>query len=177
MTVIPLLAYSRLGMSESQLGLTFTGMAVLNLVAVPAAGILADRYGRKAAIVPSTALAGIAHFLIGMSPDLTLFLLSAGLIGVATGIGGPAPAAYAADVSPPGARGLTMGLFRTFSDLALVAGPVLLGWVAEISDYSWALYLDAAIVLAGSILFGLFAQETLRRSQPAGTALQDAREH
>ncbi len=168
MTIMPLLAYERLGMTESQLGLTFTGMAILNLVMVPVAGILADRYGRKVAIVPSTLLAGLAHVLIALSPNTVLFLLSAGLIGIATGIGGPAPAAYVADIAPPGSRGLTMGLFRTFSDLAMVGGPVALGWIAEISDYAWALYADAAVVLAGAVLFALFARETLRR--PAAQA-------
>ncbi|MCL4370357.1 MAG: MFS transporter [Chloroflexi bacterium] len=172
MTILPLLAYNRLGMSESQVGLTFTGMALLNLMAVPVAGLLADRYGRKAAIVPGTLLAGVAHIIIGFSPNLTVFMPAASLEGIATGIGGPAPAAYVADIAPPNARGLTMGLFRTFSDLAMVAGPVFLGWVAELTDYSWALTLDASVMLSSSILFALFARETLvkalvARKQPA----------
>jgi MFS transporter, DHA1 family, multidrug resistance protein len=172
MTVMPLLAHRDMDLSEAQLGLVFTGMALLNLVAVPLAGSLCDRYGRKAAIVPSTIMAGIGHIMMGISPSigpqassgLWLFLASAGVIGIATGIGGPSPAAYAADIAPEGGRGLTLGLFRTFSDLAMVAGPVFLGWVAEVSSFAWALYFDAGIVLAGAVLFGLFAAETLQRS-------------
>jgi MFS family permease len=170
MTIMPLLGHQQMNLSEAQLGLLFTGMAILNLVTVPLAGILSDKYGRKAAIVPSAAIAGAGHILMGLSPGLGeqdlqkagLFLASAGIIGVATGIGGPSPAAYAADIAPESGRGLTMGLFRTFSDLAMVAGPVFLGWVAQVSDFSWALYIDGGIVLVSALAFGLFATETMR---------------
>jgi MFS transporter, DHA1 family, multidrug resistance protein len=184
MTVMPLLGHDGMGLSEAQLGLVFTGMALLNLVAVPFAGMFADKYGRKAAIVPSTAVAGIAQILIGLSPHIAfasphgmwLFLFGASLNGLGTGIGGPSPAAYAADIAPPGGRGFTMGLFRTFSDLAMVTGPVVLGWIAQVTDFSWALYADATIVLASSLAFGIFARETLRKqpdkrqNEPPGTA-------
>lgn len=169
MTIIPLLAHDRLGMSEAEVGLTFTGMALLNLMAVPVAGILADRYGRKAAIVPSTILAGIAHIVIGISSSLMMFAPAAAIEGIGTGIGGPAPAAYAADIAPPQARGLTLGLFRTFSDLAMVTGPVFLGWVAEMTDYTWALSLDASVMLTSSLLFLVLARETLAKPVPAAT--------
>jgi MFS transporter, DHA1 family, multidrug resistance protein len=175
LTIMPLLGHEQMQFSEAQLGLVFTLMAVLNLVTVPIAGILADRYRRKAAIVPSTLVAAIAHVLMGLSPlagagqplGIAIFLFSAGLIGVGTGIGGPTPATYAADVAPEGGRGVTLGLFRSFGDLAMVTGPVFLGWVAQMTDYSWALYFDAAFVLCSSLAFALFARETLTKQSRA----------
>jgi MFS transporter, DHA1 family, multidrug resistance protein len=175
LTIMPLLGHTQMNLSEAQLGLVFTAMAVLNLVTVPIAGIIADRFGRKAAIVPSTIVAAFAHVLMALSPSLgsgepvgiAVFYFSAALIGLGTGIGGPTPATYAADVSPEGSRGLTLGLFRSSGDLAMVIGPVVLGWIAQMTSYSGALYFDAAYVLAGSLAFALLAQETLVRERVA----------
>ena len=62
-----------------------------------------------------------------------------------------------------------MGLFRTYSDIGFVAGPLLLGWIADATgSFSWALWLNAALLAACALLFSLFARETVeRRPGPA----------
>ena len=54
-----------LGLSSSQIGLATSILAVGEIAAVFSAGWAADRYGRRAVLVPSLALAGTATFLIG----------------------------------------------------------------------------------------------------------------
>ena len=51
-TIVPLLADARLGMSPAVLGGVFTASSVINLLLITPAAFAADRFGRKAVIVP-----------------------------------------------------------------------------------------------------------------------------
>jgi len=168
-SILPLLAVSRLGLTESQLGLALTLAAGINLVMVYPAGWLLDRYGRKSVIVPSTIVSALALYTFTNCASWPGFLTSAALLGLGTGIAGPAPAAYVADIAPAGGTGIAMGLYRTVSDAGFVAGPVLLGWLADLggNDYSLSLLVNGGLLLASGFLFGLLARETRAASSPA----------
>ncbi len=175
-TVIALMGSERLGLSTGALGGIFAMMALLNLMAIGPSGAWADRFGRKRVIVPSLCIMVVALGLFAMTGGLWLFLVAAVLQGIGTGLGGPAPAAYAADVIPSEARGVGMGLFRTYSDIGFVAGPLLLGWIVDATgSFGWALWLNAALLAACALLFGLFARETVpRRPEPASPPTTEA---
>ena len=162
-TVLPLLGYNQLGLSEGQLGFSFTLIALFNFATISASGLLCDRYGRKAVIVPASILSGVALFLFTLSRTYGFFLFSGAVLGVATGLAGPAPAAYVADIATPGRYGLTMGLYRTFGDVGVSVGPVLLGWIVDHFGYNQALLVNAAIFIVAGGLFGLVAKETAGR--------------
>lgn len=162
-TILPLLGYNTLGLSEAQLGMTFTLISLFNFGTINASGILCDRFGRKAVIVPSSIVSGIALVLFTLSRSYTAFLLSGAVLGIGTGLAGPAPAAYVADIATPGSYGLTMGLYRTFGDVGVSVGPVLLGWIADRLGYGNALWVNAAMFLVSGAAFGLLARETVRR--------------
>jgi len=125
------------------------------------AGSLSERLGRKVTIVPSVLLVSLTILLFTLSRDYTAFLGTAVLLGLATGIAGASPAAYVADLAPAGYRGGTIGLYRTFGDVGFVIGPILLGWVADLSSYATALRLNAALLFVSGLLFLLFARETV----------------
>ncbi len=122
-----------------------------------------DKLGRKAVIVPSALVTGVALVLFAVSGNVWVFIMAAVIHGFGTGILGPAPAAYAADIAPPGMRGVTMGLYRTFGDAGFVIGPVMLGGLADLAGFGWALTFDAMVLVSFALLFALFARETLRR--------------
>ncbi len=163
MTLLPLLGHNELGMSESEIGLAFTVVALVNFLSLYGAGVLSDRFGRKSVIVPSGLITALSVGLFLYTGSVTIFFLNAVLLGIGTGLGGPAPAAYAADIAPPGAMGPAMGLYRTLSDLGLVAGPVLLGWMVGFSGYGLAFGTNALLVLLTTVAFGLWARETTGR--------------
>lgn len=163
LTLVPLLGENRLGMSPGALGGVFAMMMVLNLAVLVPAGTMIDKLGRKALIVPSALITGVALVLFAVSGEVWMFVLAAVIHGIGTGILGPAPAAYAADLAPPGMRGVTMGLYRTFGDGGFVIGPVLLGSLADLTGFGWALAFDALLLVSIALLFALFAKESLRR--------------
>ena len=166
-TIVPLLADSRLDMSTGMLGAVFTGMSLVNLVLIGPAAIAADRFGRRAVIVPSGIATVIGLLIFAGANSLALFLLGALVLSVASAMAGPAPAAYVADIAPAQARGLAMSLYRSAGDVGFVIGPPLLGVIADRSSFGWALGVNAALVAAATVLFLLLARETMRPRQRA----------
>ena len=171
LTLLPLVG-DGLGMSPGILGLVFAMMTVLQLIVLAPGGTMIDKLGRKAVIVPSALVTGVALVLFALSGNVWVFIMAAVIHGFGTGILGAAPAAYAADIAPPGMRGVTMGLYRTFGDAGFVIGPVALGGLADLTGFGVALTFDAIVLVSFALLFGIFARETLRR--PAVPRPQDA---
>lgn len=165
-TIMPLLASARLGFSAGALGALFTAMSVVNMLLIAPASFIADRYGRKAAIVPSGLVVAGSLLLLGMSSTTLVFVVASMILAVGTSIAGPAPAAYAADIAPPHLRGLGMGMYRSSGDIGFMIGPPLLGLVADATSYGWALAVNAALMGATALLF-LAARETVQRHTSA----------
>lgn len=159
MTLLPLFGHNVLGLSESTIGGVFTLIAAVNFATLYLAGALSDRFGRKAVIVPSGLLTALSIGLYALVGNSAAFVLNGLLLGIGTGLGGPAPAAYATDIAPPGAIGPAMGLYRTISDIGLVLGPVLLGWIVDASGFAPAFLVNAVLMAASTVAFALWARE------------------
>ncbi|MDZ4247309.1 MAG: MFS transporter, partial [Dehalococcoidia bacterium] len=164
-TILPLYGHSKLGMTEGQLGLDMTLIAITTLVTVFMVGWLSDKVGRKVVIVPGVIGLAVSLTLFGLSKSIWMFMAAAVVMGLSRGIGGSIPAAYAADIAPPGQFGITLGLFRTFGDVGFFLGPILMGWLADTSNsLSVPLFATTGFLIAGAILFGLFARETVQKN-------------
>ncbi len=159
-TIIPLLGAERLNMSESTIGLVLTVAAVFNVITLPIAGWGIDRFGRKPVIIPSLLVSAVSLLLFAIAPGAGMFYFAAAVMGIGTGIAGPAPAAYVADLAKGENYGATLGLFRTISDFGFVVGPVLLGWLADRSGFSFSLYVNFVLLLVAALVFALVAKET-----------------
>ncbi|MBI3965691.1 MAG: MFS transporter [Chloroflexi bacterium] len=169
--VVPLLAQMRLGLSPGEIGLPFTVASLLNLATVPVSGILVDRFGRRPVILPSQLLAGASFLIFAVAGSYPAFMAAAIVWGVAGGIGGAAPAAYAADLAPPGANGITMGTYRTLADVGYVVGPILLGLIADLTGPVSALYFTLALFLVVVVLFYFLAPETHPKRAGSGVGV------
>ena len=165
MTLLPLLGHNEIGLSETAIGLVFTVIALVNFATLYVAGSLSDRFGRKVVIVPSGILTAAAVGLYVYAGTGATFLAVSILLGIGTGLGGPAPAAYVADIVPAGMVGPAMGLYRTISDLGLVLGPVLLGAIVDAWGYDPAFGVNAALMLLSTLLFAAAARETTGKNR------------
>jgi MFS family permease len=159
-TIVPVLATVKLAMRPGQIGTGFTLVSLFNLGMVYLAGVMADRYGRKPVIIPSNVLSMVSMAALALAPTPGWFIASLALWGIAGGVGGAAPAAYAADMAPPGMNAVTMSAFRMVSESGYIVGPILLGWIADHSRAEAALYATAAIFAVSCTLFAFFAPET-----------------
>ena len=106
--VVPVLARDRLLLGTDRIGFGLALSSVVGLVLACPAGVLVDRYGRKAVIVPATVAAGLSMIVFLAAPSYAWFLAACVVWSVAVGISGPAPAAYAADMAPSGMNAAAM---------------------------------------------------------------------
>ncbi|MGH8914346.1 MAG: MFS transporter, partial [Acidimicrobiia bacterium] len=156
-TLLPLQAVDSFGLSVDQIGLLLGGMAMMSLVLLPLASSVADRWGRAEVIVPSLGLTAVSLAVIGLATGTGAFIFGSLLLGFSSAIAGPAPSAYAAEVSPEDDRGLAMGAFRTAGDLGLLMGPPLLGLVADGAGYQWAFGSNALMVAVATLVMAVVA--------------------
>lgn len=163
--VVPVLARDRLALGADRIGFGLALASVVGLVLAYPAGILVDRYGRKSVIVPATAAAGLAMLVFLGATSYGGFLTGCVAWSVAVGVSGAAPAAYAADVAPPGMNAAAMSSYRMLSDLGYVVGPIALGVLTDVLGADAALATGAALMLLAAGLFAWCAPETYRASR------------
>lgn len=165
-SLVPEIAKTQLGLSESQIGLGLSLVSLGGLIVAYPAGVLVDHFGRKSVIVPSTILGAGAMVLFTLAPNFVWYLVSCTCWAFAAGVAGSAPPAYAVDVAPAGMNAAAMGAFRMLGDAGYVIGPALLGWSADLFGNSVALYGTGALLLVSGVAFGRFAPETRQRLRP-----------
>jgi len=160
--VIPVLARDRLGLSADRIGVGLALASLVGLVLIYPSGVLVDRFGRKLLIVPATLMSAASMLLFLQAPSYGWFLTACVVWSLATGVSGAAPAAYAADVAPPGMNAAAMSAFRMLSDAGYVLGPIVLGLITDLFGADVALATAAVLLAAAAILFARFAPESHR---------------
>ncbi len=101
-----------------------------------AAGVAADRLGRRRVLMWSYALAGVANLAIVLIPSAAVYLAGNILAGVAYGVVLTATYAFVKAVAPRGSLGKALGLWGmysiVFATIASLAGGLLAG-----VDWHW----------------------------------------
>lgn len=154
------------GMAESQIGVALTLVFLANVAVMYAAGAAVDRYGPKAVMVPSWLLVAAGLSVLAQAQSYTGLLIAVALYGVGSGIGNSAPAVQIADAVDESRRGLAFGIFRTFSDLGQVIGPLVMGLLAATAGLVWGVWLNVVVVLAAAAAYALLGPPSARRCRP-----------
>ena len=160
-SVMPLFGRDK-GFEPDALGLWISITHFPQFFTTLASGYLSDRFGRKTPIIPAITLLtlGIGTFI--WADNLWQLLLSGVLLGMGEGLGSPAGTVFFADIAPPGMEGVTIGLLRTFGGVGTIVGALALGAIADWAGFSWALWVDAAILAASALGLMVFVRETYR---------------
>jgi MFS family permease len=138
----------------SPVWLLFTAYAVALIVARLLFGHLPDRLGgaRVALVSVLIEVAGLALIWLAASPVFAG--IGAALTGIGYSLVYPALGVEAVRRAPPESRGLVMGLYTAFLDVALGFGTPALGIVAGWSGLG-SVFLVSVIVASGSFLIAL----------------------
>ena len=161
-SLIPILGSERLALSADQIGLGLGLISIVGLLLAYPSGALADRFGRKAVIVPANVLSGVSFVLFLLAPSYVWFLVASLAWATATGFGGAAPGAYAADRAPAGMNAIAMSSYRMLSDVGYVVGPLMLGVAADLAGMNAALWGTSVLMVVIALLFARYAPETHR---------------
>ena len=161
--IIPLIGSVGLGLSVAEIGFGLFIGSIAGLMAAYPGGMVADRFGRKAVIVPASIATAGTMVLFALAGGYPAYMTACICWGIATSIGGSAPAAYAADNAPPGMNATTLSTFRMVGDLGYVVGPIMLGAIAEATSAATSLEIGGAMMAATALVFAFGAPETLKR--------------
>jgi MFS family permease len=131
-TLVPLFAANNLGMDSSSIGLVLTIGGITTALTITPMGSISDRIGRKIPLALCLVLTAGITLLIPFSTDLFTLSIAVAIYGGVIGLQGPS-AAYVTDVSPQDKLEISMGLYRMISDFGFVVGPLLLGFLADIT--------------------------------------------
>lgn len=155
-TIGAVFAREQLDLSRGQIGLAISLLAVGEIVALWVSGRAADRYGRRAVLLPSLVLLAASTAMIGQisGPAWQYYGL---MIAVGVGIAASAAAAggLLADALPRGGSGTAVGVNQMAGDLGYLISPTAIGFVAESSDSFAGAYSLAAVPAAVVFLYSL----------------------
>lgn len=125
--------------SDSSAGLLVAASSLPGIAVAPIIGILADRLGRRAVLVPCLAVFGIAGVLTAIAPTFELMLLArflmgfggAGLVNLAIVLIG--------DNFEGSSRTHWIGINAGILTAALAIFPLIGGLIAEVGGWRWSL--------------------------------------
>jgi MFS transporter, DHA1 family, multidrug resistance protein len=151
-TLVPLFGQSGLHMSTVGIGAVLAAAVATELVLLYPAGIWADRFGRKALVIPALGWFSVVVAIAGFSPSPILFGLVLALMGIGSGSVAVVPSAMLSDVAPEGRSGTAVGVFRFFGDIGFVFGPLVAGVSTSAFGFKAAFALMAAPLVLSLVL-------------------------
>ena len=153
LTFLPIYIKETLGYSSFVLGIYLSLLYVMGMISQPVMGLVSDRIGRKAVLVPSLTAIGLLYVAI---------VFAQGGIQLGFVIGALGLFFYAIltifhsavlDVTPEGVQASTFGVFTLFSYPFSLGSPIFAGYlVTEFGIKSAFLYAAATMVLATASL-------------------------
>lgn len=170
----------QLGLSMTEAGILYVGVAVVAAGAQIIGGMLVDRIGRKpvllfgvyGGILPAVLMGLAGDFFANTVGPVRMLILSVlvVLFGLTYGLYAPASGAMVADLVGSEKRTKAYGLLRVVQNIGIAIGPAIGGFIATRSYL--VLFLCSGF---GSLVYGLittfFIRETLP-SQPASKLLK-----
>lgn len=144
-----------------------TSYLVSNAVIIPLSGWLSDVIGRKRYYMISVALFAISSLCCGLSPNLTVLVISRIFQGVGGGGLAPSEQSMLADSFPPEKRGQAFAAYGIVVVCGPVLGPTLGGLITDNLSWHWIFLINVPIGIVSLILVHLFVcePEVLKRER------------
>ncbi len=132
-TLVPLFSGNNLGLDEFEIGIILSMVAIATAIAILPIGIISDKIGRRIPMQLSLFILAIITFWIPFATNIIYLLLLMLIYGAFFGTSGLI-AAYVTDIAPPNKLEIYMGVYRTIGDIGFVSGPLLTGFIVDITS-------------------------------------------
>ena len=119
-------------------------MLVMTIV-TPISGKLADMFGRKRFYVLGLAIFMLGSVLSGLAPSFALLVAARAVQGAGMGILMPLSQTILGDIIPPRQRGKYAGYMGALMGASQVAGPLIGGFVTDVSTWRWLFYINLPV--------------------------------
>jgi len=134
-------------------GLTVSAVTLGALFGALAAGTLADRFGRRTAILVAGVLFALGALVCGLAPTTSIIIAGRLILGLAVGLAAVAAPMYIAEAAPARIRGMLVSLYQ----LAITLG-ILLAYIvnhALARSEAWRWMLGLAVIPGIALIFGI----------------------
>jgi DHA1 family multidrug resistance protein-like MFS transporter len=155
------------GFSEVQIGLLLAIAGGSALVSTMPAGIITDRYGRKRTLLFGLFVTALAVFTMTLGVTFTIAALAVVTFGLSEAFAWGTMQVYAMDLAPEDRRGSFLGVWGFFQNLGQIAGPLLIGTIADSLGFNIAFAVVSGMLVVGATMVFLFGEETSTRSVPS----------
>jgi SP family galactose:H+ symporter-like MFS transporter len=132
-----------------------------------AGGELADRLGRKRAVLIAGVMFTLGSLVQAFAPDIPVLVCGRLIVGLGVGIAAVAAPLYAAELAPAALRGRFISAYQLAITIGIFFAYLVDGWLSKSDAWRWMLGAAAA---PGLLLFtvALFAPESPRWLMKAG---------
>ncbi|MCW2780326.1 MAG: transporter [Marmoricola sp.] len=150
--VIPLWG-EHVGLSPSTIGVIFGISAAADLLVSYPAGVLSDRWDRRAAAVPCLALLGLGQIGLLTTSTLIGVTIASLVMGIGNGFGSGIVMTLGTDLAPERGRAQFLAVWRLVSDTGLTAGPFFLSAVAAVLSFTTGAVALGAMAVGAAVMF------------------------
>jgi len=151
----------------------FLFQSLAMVIARPITGKMFDKKGPMFVLLPGAVIVFISLLSLSYADGLTSLILSAILYGLGMGAVGPSLQAWMLQLVSPERRGVASSMFYNSGDLGVAGGAMLLGFVAQATNYAM-MYRFAAGAMVLFILLCLVTgtmQAKLRKRKEKASAV------
>jgi len=160
--LIPLIG-ADIGLDIATIGLIVSISATVDVALFYPAGLIMDKYGRRATAVPSSALLAMSLAAMALASGFYSLLLVAVLVGFGNGLSTGIVMTLGTDLAPPERRSEFLGLWRLLTDFGSAAGPMVIGMTVAIAPIGIASLIIGGLGGLGSYVIYRFVEETLEK--------------
>ena len=163
-----------LGATQDSINWVLTSYIVASAIAIPIAGWLADRIGRKRLLVLAVIGFTIASFLCAIATSLPEMVIFRALQGVSGAFLVPLSQATLFDINPPETHASAMAMFGGGIMIGPIMGPLIGGWLTDTFDWRWVFLVNLPVGALAIFMLWRFLPElprTKRRFDLFGFAL------
>ena len=131
------------GLGTRQQELVTTAVVVGQIVGALGGGALANRIGRKPAMIGVAATFGLFSLLSALSASVPMLLASRALLGLTIGVSIVVAPVFVAESSPARVRGALLVLYQVATVVGIIAGYLVAWALAGTGSWRWMLGLAA----------------------------------
>ncbi|HVS68899.1 MAG TPA: MFS transporter, partial [Mycobacteriales bacterium] len=138
-------------------------------------GSLGDIHGERKVFGIGVAAFGLCSLGCALAPNIGLLIVARALQGIAGAMVTPSSLAVIVAAFPPNSRGGAIGAWTAWTGISAVAGPLLGGWIVDVSSWRWVFAINVPLVVATIALIALAVRHvppvTSRKLDLAGGAM------
>lgn len=168
--LFPIYAKTTMGLTPGEIGYLLTAVSVTVLLVSVPNGILVDRYGRKRTLIPGLLILAVSAYLLSRIGNLPMAYMAVVVYGIGEAMTTGASQVYVMDLAPEARRGTFLGVWSLFTNTSAVIAPLLAGFLAQHTDFSFTFAVIAVFIGLSALLMWILGPETASGRRPAAAA-------